>query len=75
MKSTDYLKQLRARTPEQLHEEQAALQKERFNLRLAQATGQQTQTHLVRAARKKLARVNTLLKQQAQKAAKPQAKA
>jgi large subunit ribosomal protein L29 len=70
MKSTDYLKQLRGKTAEQLAEEQAALQKERFNLRLAQATGQQTQTHLTRVARKKLARVNTLLKQQTRQQAK-----
>ena len=67
MKSTDYLKQLRGKTAEQLHEEQAALHKERFNLRLQQATGQQTQTHLTRVARKKLARANTILKQQAKK--------
>jgi large subunit ribosomal protein L29 len=70
MKSTDYLKQLRGKTAEQLSEELAALQKERFNLRLQQATGQQTQNHLTRIARKKLARVKTILKRQPQQQAK-----
>lgn len=65
MKSTDYLKQLRGKNAEQLNEELAALQKEQFNLRLQQATGQQSKTHLAGEVRQKIARLKTVLKQQA----------
>jgi large subunit ribosomal protein L29 len=65
MKHTDYVKQLRAKTPEQLNDELAALRKEQFNLRLQYATGQLNRTHLADEVRKKIARVNTVLKQQA----------
>lgn len=63
MKDTDYLKQLRGKSAEQLREELAALQKEQFNLRLAQATGQQNKTHLAGGVKKRIARVKTVLKQ------------
>jgi large subunit ribosomal protein L29 len=65
MKSTDYLKQLRGKNAEQLNEELAALQKEQFNLRLQHATGQQSKTHLAGEVRVKIARLKTVLKQQA----------
>lgn len=65
MKSTDYLKQLRAKTAEQLNEELAALQKEQFNLRLQTATGQQSKNHLASDNRKKIARLKTVLQKQA----------
>lgn len=65
MKSTDYLKQLRAKSAEQLTEELTALQKEQFNLRLQTATGQQGKSHLASDNRKKIARVQTMLKLQA----------
>ena len=67
MKSTEYLKQLRARKADQLDEELAALQKEQFNLRLAHVTGQQNKTHLAGDVRKRIARVKTVLKSQAKK--------
>jgi large subunit ribosomal protein L29 len=65
MKSTDYLKTLRGKTAEQLNEELAALQKEQFNLRLQTVTGQQNKTHLTGDVRKRIARLKTVLKQQA----------
>ena len=65
MKSTDYLKQLRAKKAEQLNEELAALQKEQFNLRLQTATGQQAKNHLAGDVKKRIARLKTVLQQQA----------
>jgi large subunit ribosomal protein L29 len=65
MKATDYLKQLRAKTSEQLNDELAALQKEQFNLRLQSATGAQNKTHLAGDVKKRIARLKTVLKQQA----------
>jgi large subunit ribosomal protein L29 len=63
MKSADYIKQLRAKSAEQLNEELAALQKEQFNLRLAAATSQQNKTHLTGDVRKRIARLKTVLQQ------------
>ncbi len=63
MKSADYMKQIRGKTAVQLTEELAALRKEQFNLRMQQVTGQQTKSHLTTDARKKIARLNTVLKQ------------
>ena len=65
MKAADFMKQIRGKTAAQLTEELAALRKEQFNLRMQQVTGQQTKSHLTAVARKKIARVNTVLKQQA----------
>lgn len=65
MKDMDYLKQLRGKNAGQLNEELAALQKEQFNLRLARVTGQQNKTHLAVGVRKRIARIKTVLKQQA----------
>jgi len=63
MKTGDYLKQLRAKTAEQLNDELAALQKEQFNLRLQHATSQQSKTHLTGDVRRRIARLKTVLKQ------------
>jgi large subunit ribosomal protein L29 len=65
MKSADFLKQIRGKTAVQLTEELAALRKEQFNLRMQHVTGQQSKSHLTADVRKKIARVNTVLKQQA----------
>ena len=65
MKSTDYLKQARAKKPEDIHEELAALHKEQFNLRLQAAAGQQPKSHLAGEVKKRIARLQTVLKQQA----------
>ena len=63
MKTADYLKQLRAKSAEQLNDELAALQKEQFNLRLQHATSQQSKTHLSGDVRKRIARIKTVQKQ------------
>ena len=65
MKAAEYLKQLRGKSAEQLTEELEALHREQFNLRLAAATGSQTQNHLRGDVKKRIARVKTVLKQQA----------
>ena len=62
-------KELKAKTPEALREELVALKKEAFNLRFQQATGQLENTARTRAVRKDVARIMTVLNQQAAAAA------
>lgn len=65
MKANEYLKQLRGKTAEQLNEELSALRKEQFNLRLQHTTGQMSKSHLMTGVRKRIARLQTILTQQA----------
>lgn len=65
MKTTDYLKSLRAKDAAGLKAELEALRREQFNLRMQRAIGQANQSHLVSDVRKKIARVKTLINQQA----------
>jgi large subunit ribosomal protein L29 len=60
MKVTD----LRTMGPDQLHDELLRLKKEQFNLRFQQATGQAEKTHRMSEARRNVARIKTLLRQQ-----------
>ncbi|MDM4772501.1 50S ribosomal protein L29 [Solimonas sp. SE-A11] len=64
MKAQEYLKSLRAKGANELKEELLALRKEQFNLRMQKAIGQQNQSHLITIARKKVAQVKTLMRQQ-----------
>lgn len=66
MKTAEYLKTLRGKDAAGLKEELAALRREQFNLRMQASMGQMGQSHLVRDARKKVARVMTLLNQKSQ---------
>ncbi len=61
MKTADYVKSLRDKDASGLKEELAALRREQFNLRMQASMGQMNQSHLARDARKKVARVLTLL--------------
>jgi large subunit ribosomal protein L29 len=61
MKATD----LRARTPDQLQDQLLQLKKEQFNLRFQKATGQLEGTARVRQVRREIARIKTVLGQQA----------
>ncbi|ARO15544.1 LSU ribosomal protein L29P [Ketogulonicigenium robustum] len=61
--------ELRDKTPEQLREDLTALKKEAFNLRFQQATGQLENSARMRAVRRDVARVNTVLNQKAAAAA------
>ncbi len=65
MKTADYTKDLRAKSLSELKDELAALRKEQFNLRMQAAVGQLTKSNLVHDVRKKIARVKTIVQQQA----------
>ena len=65
MKSSESVKALRDKDAQQLKEELAALRKEQFSLRMQAGTGQLAKTNLIRDVRKKIARVKTLMQQQA----------
>ena len=63
-------KELREKTPDQLHEELANLKKESFNLRFQHATNQLENPAKMREARRNAARVLTILNEKAAEAAK-----
>ena len=56
MKASD----ARAKTPDQLNDDLAALKKEQFNLRFQKATGQLEKTARVRQVRRDIARIKTI---------------
>ena len=58
MKATD----VRAMTPDQLDDELAKLKKEQFNLRFQRVTGQLENTSRVRAVRRDIARIQTVMR-------------
>ncbi|MCT8330153.1 50S ribosomal protein L29 [Albidovulum sediminis] len=62
-------KELTGKTPDQLREELTQLKKEAFNLRFQQATGQLENTARMRAVRRDVARIQTVLNQKAAAAA------
>lgn len=55
------VRELRESNDEELREELMRLTKEQFNLRMQKANGQLGQTHLIREARREIARVKTVL--------------
>lgn len=62
-KSSEYVKSLQGKDLKALGEELASLRREQFNLRMQGAAGQGTKPHLVREARKNIARVKTIAQQ------------
>jgi len=62
--------ELKAKTPDELRDQLVALKKEAFNLRFQQATGQLENTARMRAVRRDVARVKTVLNAKAAEAAK-----
>jgi len=62
-------KDLREKTPDQLRDELENLKKEAFNLRFQQATNQLENTARMRAVRRDVARVKTILNEKAAQAA------
>ena len=60
------LKELRAKSADELKAHLVELHKEQFSLRMQQATGQLAKTHETRRVRREIARVNTLLGQSRQ---------
>ena len=67
MKAVD----LRDKTPDELRDQLSSLKKEAFNLRFQAATGQLENTARMRAVRKDVARVKTILNEKARAAAAP----
>jgi large subunit ribosomal protein L29 len=61
--------ELRAKTPDQLRDSLVNLKKEAFNLRFQQATGQLENTARMRAVRRDVARIKTVLAAKAAEAA------
>jgi large subunit ribosomal protein L29 len=63
MKATE----LREKSAQQLNEQLLELLRDQFNLRMQKATGQLGQSHLLSQVRRDIARVKTVLSQQAGK--------
>ena len=61
--------ELREKTPDELRAELERLKKEAFNLRFQAATGQLENTARIRAVRRDVARVKTILNEKARAAA------
>ena len=57
---------LRAKSADALREELLSLKREQFNLRMQKSTGQDSKPHLIRQARKSVARIKTILTQKEQ---------
>ena len=66
---------LREKTPDQLRDDLIQLKKEAFNLRFQQAGGQLENTARMRAVRRDVARVKTVLNEKATQAAQSQSQA
>ncbi|MFN3147903.1 MAG: 50S ribosomal protein L29 [Paracoccaceae bacterium] len=62
-------KELRDKTPDQLRDQLVQLKKEAFNLRFQAATNQMENTARMRAVRRDVARVKTILNEKAANAA------
>ena len=59
--------ELRGKSVEDLNKELLRLLESRFKLRMQKATGQLGQTHLLKAQRREIARVKTILREKAGK--------
>lgn len=57
--------ELRQKTQEELRQELTELLREQFNLRMQKGTGQLSATHQLKAVRRNIARVKTVLQQKA----------
>ncbi|MBD9415824.1 50S ribosomal protein L29 [Pseudomonas sp. PDM16] len=60
-------KELREKSVQQLNEQLLGLLRDQFNLRMQKATGQLGQSHLLLQVKRDIARVKTVLNQQAGK--------
>lgn len=65
MKSKKYIEDLRAKSAAELKDELTAAKKELFNLRFQNATNQLDNTSRIREVRKNIARISTLIAQDA----------
>ncbi len=60
--------ELREKTAEELNAELLSLTREQFNLRMQRATGQMARPHQMKAVRRNIARLKTVLNEKAGKA-------
>ena len=60
-------KELRGKSVEELNKDLVRLAEGRFKLRMQKATGQLSQTHLLKATRRDTARVKTIIREKAGK--------
>ena len=60
-------KELREKSVQQLNEQLLGLLRDQFNMRMQKATGQLGQSHLLSQVKRDIARVKTVLNQQAGK--------
>lgn len=65
MKRKDYLKDLRDKSAAELTDELVSAKKELFNLRFQNATNQLDNTAQIREVKKKIARLQTIITEQA----------
>ena len=66
MKTNQYVKELNAKTVEQLNEELVNAKKELFNLRFQNATNQLDNTSRIKEVRKNIARIQTVITEKRQ---------
>lgn len=65
MKINTFVNELRAKSVEELNEELVAAKKELFNLRFQNATNQLDNTSRIKEVRKNIARIQTVITEQA----------
>ena len=65
MKTSKYVKDLQAKSVQELSEELVAAKKELFNLRFQNATSQLDNTARIKEVRKNIARIQTVIAQKA----------
>ena len=65
MKSKSYIEELRKKSETELNEELVAAKKELFNLRFQNATNQLDNTSRIKDVRKNIARIQTVIVEQA----------
>ena len=65
MKTNNYVKELKAKTVEQLNDELVGAKKELFNLRFQNATNQLDNTSRIKEVRKNIARIQTVITEKA----------
>ena len=61
MKASEKIKELKAKSAEELKAHKIDLLKEQFNLRMQKGTGQLKQNHMFKNIRRDIARINTVL--------------
>ncbi|WP_116963804.1 50S ribosomal protein L29 [Fastidiosibacter lacustris] len=61
MKASEKIKELKAKSAQELKAQKIDLLKEQFNLRMQKGAGQLTKNHIFKNIRRDIARINTIL--------------